>query len=151
MAIKIGNMRDVEIVSKTDMDLFLANKKDNSFKYNDEQKLEEVNNIKEVLINLDKDEVQEDNLTTIDFNTRLGQTEISSIVALQLLHTMKVGGRVCSLITRSIKRHKVSLGGLGRKEKVQIIQGERENEEGATNSVFGKIKRFMGNNKNETN
>jgi len=69
------------------------------------------------LINLDKDEVQQDNLTTIDFNTRLGQTEISSIVALQLLHTMKVGGRVCSLITRSIKRHKVSLGGLGRKKR----------------------------------
>jgi hypothetical protein len=151
MVVNIGKMKDVELVKTSDKDLFLTNKKDNSYGYQDEQKLEEVNNIKEVLINLDKDEVQQDNLTTIDFNTRLGQTEISSIVALQLLHTMKVGGRVCSLITRSIKRHKVSLGGLGRKEKVQIIQGEREHEEGGNNSLFGKIKGFMGNNKNETN
>lgn len=113
------------------------------------QTLEEVNNIREVLINLDKDEVQEDNLTTIDFNTRLAQTEIAPIVALQLLHTLRVGGSACSLITRSIKRHKVSLGGLGRKEKVQIIQGEREHQEGTKDSsLFGKIRGFMSGNNN---
>lgn len=149
--IKIG--KDINKVNKNDVDLNIANN-NSPYLHNAQnvETLEEVNNVKEVLINLDKDVVQEDNLTTIDFNTRLGQTEISSIVALQLLHTLKVGGRPCSLITRSIKRHKVSLGGLGRKEKVQIIQGEREHDEqGSNNNLFGKIKGFMGGNKDVQN
>lgn len=149
--IKIG--KDIQKVNKNDVD-FNISKSNKPFlhNYQNVETLEEVNNIKEVLINLDKDVVQEDNLTTIDFNTRLSHSEISSIVALQLLHTLKVGGKPCSLITRSIKRHKVSLGGMGRTEKVQIIQGERNHEEsGSTNNLFGKIKGFMGGNKDGQN
>src|SRR6056297_3116644 len=71
------------------------------------QKLEESNTIREVIENLDRYVTdKESNLTTIDFNTRLRASEVGSIVALQMLHTLRVGGSACSLIARSIKRHK---------------------------------------------
>lgn len=115
-----------------------------------EYKLEEKNTIREVIENLDRDITDpKSNLTTIDFNTRLTATEIGSIVALQMLHTLRVGGSECSLIARSIKRHKVSLQGLGREEKVRIIQGEREHEQQKDSSLFGKIKGFMGKKEND--
>jgi len=148
--INIGDIDDINAVSSKDADVQLVERQIERFNVNNVEKLEEVNNVKEVLINLDKDEVGDDNLTTIDFNTRLHQTEIGSIVALQLLHSLKVGGSSCSLITRSIKRHKVSLGGMGRREKVDIIKGDREHEENSNGgNLFGKIKGFMGGNKNE--
>jgi hypothetical protein len=110
-----------------------------------EYKLEENNVIRDVIQNLDSDTTDvHTNLTTIDFNTRLRSEEIGSIVALQMLHTLRVGGSECSLIARSIKRHKVSLKGLGREEKVRIIQGEREHEKSQDTSLFGKIKGFLG-------
>jgi len=114
------------------------------------QELREENTITAVIDNLDKDIVDTaSNLTTIDFNTRLTSTEIGPIVALQMLHTLRVGGASCSLIARSIKRHKVSLRGLGREEKVRIIQGDREHESNSSDtSLFGKMKGFMGKNEN---
>ena len=146
--INIGDIDDINTVESDDNDVQIVNREMNRF--NEVEKLEEINNVREVLLTLDKDEVGDDNLTTIDFNTRLHQTEVGSIVALQLLHSLRVGGSACSLITRSIKRHKVSLGGMGRKEKVDIIKGDREHEENSNGgNLFGKIKGFMGGNKNE--
>ena len=114
------------------------------------QELQAPNTIREVIENLDRDVVDKgSNLTTIDFNTRLHASEMGGIVALQMLHTLGVGGSAVSLIARSIKRHKVSLNGLGREEKVRIIQGEREHEtDGNDTSLFGKLKGFMGSKEN---
>jgi hypothetical protein len=121
----------------------------NPARYN-EQKIENSSALKDVLENLDRDVLEDDNLTSIDFNTRLTEDEIGNIVALQMMDVFKVGGSECSLMARTLKRHKVSLGGQGRKEKVQIAQGEREQEVGNKDtSLFGKIKGFMGGNKNE--
>jgi len=148
--INIGDIDDINPIENDDKDLQIVNKTTEIHPYQEVEKLEEVNNVREVLINLDRDVVEDDNLTSIDFNTRLHDTEVGSIVALQLLHSLKVGGSSCSLITRSIKRHKVSLGGQGRKEKVDIIKGDREHDENTSGgSLFGKIKGFMGGNKNE--
>jgi len=112
-----------------------------------EQKLENSSALKDVLENLDRDEVEGDFLTTIDFNTRLSLGEIGDIVALQMMDVLKVGGEECSLLARTIKRHKVSLNGLGRTEKVKIAQGEREQESASKeSSLFGRIKGFLGKN-----
>lgn len=149
MTIELGDIDEINVVGKDD-DVEIVERDLERFNVNQVEKLEEVNNVKEVLITLDKDEVQEDNLTTIDFNTRLHESEVAPIVALQLLHSLRVGGSACSLITRSIKRHKVSLGGQGRKEKVDIIKGDREHDEKSSGgSLFGKIQGFMGSKKNE--
>ena len=152
--IRIGSLKDLNEINKNDKDVILVNKttQQEGFEYREEQRLEESNIIKDVINNLDNDTMQEDNLTSIDFNTRLQATEIPAIVSMQMLHTFKVGGRNCSLLARTIKRHKVSLGGLGRTEKVQIIQGEREHEtDKKGDSLFGKIKGYLtGNNKNES-
>jgi len=116
-----------------------------------ERKLENSSALKDVFENLDRDEMDADNLTTIDFNTRLRDDEIGDIVSLQMMTVLKVGGDECSLIARTIKRHKVSLGGEGRKEKVRIAQGEREQEtSNKDTSLFGKIKGFIGG-KNDQN
>ncbi|MFW6017085.1 MAG: hypothetical protein ACOCRK_11655, partial [bacterium] len=90
----------------------------------EEQKLESNSQLKDVLENLDRDVVEGDYLTSIDFNTRLTSSEVGDIVALQMMDVLKVGGEECSLLARTIKRHKVSIGGEGRKEKVQVAQGE---------------------------
>ena len=115
--------------------------------HNDVDTLTEGNAILDVINTLDRDIIEQGNLTSIDFNTRLSGSEISNITALQMLHTLQVGGSACSLIARSIKRHKVSLNGLGRTEKVQIMQGEREHESNTRDSsLFGKIRGILGNN-----
>jgi len=114
-------------------------------RYN-ERKLETNSSaLKDVLDNLDKDELEDNNLTSIDFNTRLREDEVGDIVALQMMDVLKVGGEECSLLARTIKRHKVSINGLGRKEKVQVAMGEREQEvQNRDTTLFGKIKGFLG-------
>ena len=111
--------------------------------YANESQFEQVSELKEVFENLDKDVVENDHFTSIDFNTRLSDFELSSIVALQMLVPLKIGGSYCSLIARNIKRHKVSLGGLGRMEKVKIVQGQREHES-EKQSIAGKMAGLFG-------
>lgn len=136
---KRNTKEDVNFIEKT---------RDKDFQqYTDTDTLQESNPIMDVINTLDRDVMETDNLTSIDFNTRLEPSEIGNITALQMLHTLGVGGKSCSLIARSIKRHKVSLRGLGRTEKVQIMQGEREHEEGSRDStLFGKIRGILGKN-----
>jgi hypothetical protein len=106
--------------------------------------------LREIFDNLDSDTLQEENLTSIDFNTRLSEKEIGDLSTLQMMDILKVGGNEISLLARTIKRHKVSLNGKGREEKVRIVQGERNrNEEQKDTSVFGKIKGFLSGDNNE--
>ena len=116
--------------------------------YSNESQFEQVSELKEVFDNLDKDVVEDDHFTSIDFNTRLTDFELSSIVALQMLVPLRIGGKYCSLISRNIKRHKVSLAGLGRSEKVKIVQGQREHES-EKQSMAGKIAGLFGSKSNE--
>lgn len=125
---------DIDFINKT---------KDNNQIIN-EQTFTQQSDVKEVIDTLDKDIIEPNtNMTSIDFNTRLTNLEIGGLVALQMLHSLDVGGNACSLISRSIKRHKVSLKGLGREEKVRMFQGDREHQENKDNSVFGKLKGFL--------
>jgi len=116
--------------------------------YANESQFEQVSELKEVFDNLDKDIVEDDHFTSIDFNTRLTNFELSGIVGLQMLVPLKIGGSHCSLIARNIKRHKVSLMGLGRTEKVKIVQGQREQETEKTN-ILGKMAGMFGGNKQQ--
>ena len=116
--------------------------------YANDTEFTQVSELKEVFENLDKDVVESEHFTSIDFNTRLTNFELSGIVGLQMLVPLRVGGANCSLIARNIKRHKVSLGGLGRLEKVKIVQGQREHESEKT-SMGSKIMGLFGAGKKE--
>jgi len=114
--------------------------------YENQSQFEQVSELKEVFENLDKDIVEDNHFTSIDFNTRLTNFELAGIVGLQMLVPLKVGGSHCSLIARNIKRHKVSLAGLGRTEKVKIVQGQREHEN-EKQSIAGKFAGLFGGSK----
>ena len=129
------------MITKKDKD-FIITQHDEILKP-DVEELRSDNIISEVINNLDRDDIVDNNLTTIDFNTDLTQSEISSIVPLQMLSTFRVSGKYASLLARTIKRHKVSLNRKGRSEKVDIIKGEREHENDKKDSIFGKVKGFM--------
>jgi len=116
--------------------------------YSNESEFSQVSELKEVFENLDKDIVEAEHFTSIDFNTRLTNFELSGIVGLQMLVPLKVGGANCSLIARNIKRHKVSLGGLGRMEKVQIVQGQRDHQS-EKQSIGSKLMGLFGAGKKE--
>jgi len=115
-----------------------------------EQTIHQSSELKEIFDNLDSDKLQEENLTSIDFNTRLSEREIGDLSTLQMMDILKVGGSEISLLARTIKRHKVSLDGKGREEKVRIVQGERSKEtDNRDTSIFGKIKGYLAGEKNE--
>lgn len=136
--IKEYNKKSTEIIE---------NDSQNLFNFKNEEELKESNTITEVFDNLDRDVTGEDNMTSIDFNTRLNTFEIPAISSLQMMNTFLVGGKYCSIMARTIKRHKVSFMGLGRSEKVDIAKGEREHEnDSKEKSLFGRIKGFMGGN-----
>ena len=136
---------DIEVVAITDKDL-KKTQAPTPFELPSQETLQPANNIiKDVIDALDRDVMQDDTLTTIDFNTRLDVSEVPSITLLQMLSSLGLGGFESSLLARRIQRNRVSLDGKGREEKVRIIQGEREHETGGDqSSIFGKIKGFMG-------
>ena len=66
-----------------------------------------------------------DSVNHIDLNTRLNAVEISACTIIDQLKAMGVFPEQAS-ITQQFKRLKVSEGGKGRTEKVQIVTGHRE-------------------------
>lgn len=84
----------------------------------------------EVMDNLDQDTLDPTTkMSTIDFNTRLSETEISAVMIIDELTRLGIFPGEAGL-TRQKKRLAVSLQGKGREEKVRIVQGERENRTG---------------------
>ena len=66
-----------------------------------------------------------DNNSHLDMNSRLSGVEISACTIIDQLKTMGVFPEQAT-ITQQFKRLKVSEGGKGRTEKVQIVTGHRE-------------------------
>ena len=93
-----------------------------------EQPIQEVTELGEVMRNLDDDlQDKSTRMSNIDFNTRLNSIEINNIMIIDELTRLGVLPSNIG-ITRQKKRLSVSLKGEGRKEKVAIVQGERDHK-----------------------
>ena len=80
--------------------------------------------IGEVFKNMDDDSENAKGMSNIDFNARLTDTETSACVIIDELKTIGILPSTVT-ITRLKKRLSVSLGGLGRTEKVTIASAQR--------------------------
>jgi len=85
-----------------------------------------------IMNNLDNDVVDRDTkMSSIDVNTRLTHEEINSCLIVDELIRLGILPKDIGL-TRQKKRLAISLKGEGRREKVQIVSGQREFEAGST-------------------
>lgn len=104
----------------------------------EETKIFDEAELAQVLGNLDKDRLDETGMSTMDFNSRLRKHEINAILGVDFLNRMGLLPDVGD-ITRQKKRLSVSLDGQGRKEKVDIVRGERMMGENAQRGFFNRI------------
>jgi hypothetical protein len=95
----------------------------------------------EVMDNLDNDNVNpETKQSPIDFNTRLSETNIPHITIVDSVISIGIYPPFLKNLTGMIKRLKVSKDGLGRQEKVAIVQGQRElNSGNRISSAFANL------------
>lgn len=84
----------------------------------------------EVFDNLDDDRADHKNMSKIDFNSRLSHAEATGCLVIDELRQLGILDESIG-ITRQKKRLSVSLGGLGRQEKVQIASASRQAELGS--------------------
>lgn len=104
-----------------------------------ETQLKEKTELGEVMDSLDKDKLDKDtNMSSIDTNTRLSGSQISSILIFDELQRMGIFSKTCS-ISRQLKRLAISKNGMGRQEKVEIVKGER-----MQNNAGGFGQKLMG-------
>lgn len=104
-----------------------------------EEPLREKSELGEVMDSLDRDILdRETSMSSLDMNTRLSGKKIKSILVFDELQRIGIFPKTCS-ISRQSKRLNISMNGLGRMEKVEIVKGERMNN---TNATFGQ--KFMG-------
>lgn len=119
-------------------------KNDNSIDLDDiidraESPLKERSELGEVMESLDSDKIDQDTqMSGIDMNTRLSSRQIVSVLVFDELQRKGIFDKNCS-ITRQLKRLSISKNGEGRREKVEIVKGERQNQSG---NSFGE--RFLG-------
>lgn len=91
----------------------------------------------EAIKHLNEDELDKNNFSSIDTRTRLHETEISSIIAVDTLVALGFLPAKSTMITRSKKRLAVSRDGLGRKESVQLVSGIQDKK---TNAMSDWVK-----------
>jgi hypothetical protein len=70
-------------------------------------------------------------MSNIDMRSRLGSLEISGLLSADMLVSMQFLPAPLLNLTRQKKRLAVSKGGLGRREIVEIVVGEREHQKPA--------------------
>ena len=103
-----------------------------------ESLFQESTELGQVMDNLDNDVLDlSTGMSKIDFNARLQSVEINSIMIIDELVRLGILPKEIGL-TRQKKRLSVSQDGLGRKEKVAIVQGDRDQKNGILNS-FGSM------------
>ena len=90
---------------------------------------QETTELGQVFENLDADRTGKDGRSSLDFNTRLTTDQINSITVIDEFRAFgllppEIG------ITTTVKRLNISKDGEGRKEKVKIVTGEREQKSG---------------------
>jgi hypothetical protein len=111
----------------------------------------EIGDLQGSLIELNKDDINlKDKTSGIDLRTRLHPIEISAIVVLDNLVTLKFLPPSVIPVTLQKKRLNVSMAGKGREEIVKIVQGKTEQDAlkggGMTKGLFGM---FQNKNKEE--
>ncbi len=88
--------------------------------------LEQKTELREVFDNLDSDVVdKKTKMSTVDFNTRLTQKQISACLIFDEFVRMGILEKEWG-ITRQLKRLATSRDGLSRREKVAIVANERD-------------------------
>lgn len=104
------------------------------------EKMKEKSEMGEVLDNLDADILnKETHMSTVDFNTRLTDHEISCILVIDELQRLKIFPEDTG-ITRQKKRLAISLEGKGREEKVKILSADRDFKTGGSlGEKFGSL------------
>jgi hypothetical protein len=95
-----------------------------------EQPFVESSELADAMKTLDTDTTDKSLFSSIDFNARLTSFEINSIMIIDEFQRLGILPSEAAL-TRNKKRLSVSLQGLGRTEKVQIAQGQREHQSGS--------------------
>jgi len=83
-------------------------------------------------------------MSGIDMRSRLHYTEVSGILAVDALVTLKFLPVSILNFTRQKKRLAVSLGGKGRDDIVSIVAGKREQDAKTGMSVFDRVKSTFG-------
>ena len=108
------------------------------------QNIEEKSDLAESLKQLNNDEEEiNTRMSGIDLRTRLHFTEIPSILACDTLVNFGFLPQECLAFTRQKKRLAVSIDGKGRGEIVDIVKGQREQENEAR-SGLDRLKGFFG-------
>jgi len=95
-----------------------------------EQPIVSESELKGMMKEMNDDSLDKDNFSAIDMKTRLHPAELSSIIIHDTIISLKCLPVVCANTTRMKKRLAISLMGLGRKENVQMVNGQREHKEG---------------------
>ena len=100
-----------------------------------DKELEEKSELGQVMSNLDDDkEDKSSRMSAVDFNSRLSNDEISCVMVIDELGRLGLFKDDTKenfvTIARQKKRLNVSRDGLGRKEKVQMVAGERDRKSG---------------------
>lgn len=101
--------------------------------------------IKQIIQEMNRDDINEINMSSIDMNTRVSSVESGAMTSWDSLIQMCFMPVKSMAITRQKKRINVSLNGQGRQEAVQISQGQRELEQ--SKGMIGWAKEKLGMNK----
>ena len=94
---------------------------------------------------LNNDAMNNEGMSNIDFNSRLHKVEEPSITAWEVLCSTGIVPQRWERLTRKKKRNVVSVQGLGRKEKVELVVGKREHDQKMGGFGMGAtVKNLMG-------
>lgn len=101
--------------------------------------------IGEALAKLDEDEIDpETKMSKIDLNANLNVIEKNSYGVLDFLVSIAFLPENVLFLPRQFKRLSVSVGGVGRQQKVSMVTGEREHQRGIGGSLMDKAKGLFG-------
>lgn len=97
---------------------------------NDVTNITQPTELGESLRELNKDDIdaQDTRMSGIDLRARLHPAEVSSVLALDALVSLKVLSTDCLAFTRQKKRLSVSIEGKGRDDIVAVVAGKREQD-----------------------
>ncbi len=99
----------------------------------------------DTLKELNKDTIEPNTrMSGIDMRARLHPFEISSVLALDALVSLRVLPTSCLAFTRQKKRLSVSLDGKGRDDIVNIVSGKKEMDAKLAGGMGDKMKGFFG-------
>lgn len=107
--------------------------------------IKETTELGEALQEFNRDDVNKERLSSIDFMARIDNYEMPSMVGFDSLIGLKTVPIECGVILRTKMRKSVSLKGLGRGEFVDIVTGKKEQDIRLNAGQMSK--NFLGMNK----